>query len=227
MKKYAIIDLDDTLLDFTRGENEGVTRLLQKYGVTDVQRGLATYVKINQDVWHQIELGADRAPLLDTRFARAFGAMGVTVDGPAVEKQYKSMLDHNYYTLPGAITFLTELTRAGVTVIAGTNGTKSIQLTRLAGSQLTRFFDSIFISEDVGYDKPDERFFAPIFTQYPTMTAGNTVMVGDSLHSDILGATNAHLDSVWFNPRHAVKSVDYHPTYEADSYASLKHVLLA
>ena len=227
MKKFAIIDLDDTLLDFTRGENEGVTQLLQENGVTDIQRGLATYVQINQRIWHQIELGADRKPLLDRRFTQAFGALGVTVDGLALEKQYKAMLDHNYYTLPGATAFLTNLQRAGVTVIAGTNGTKSIQLNRLRGSRLTAYFDSVFISEDVGFDKPDKRFFAPIFAQYPTMSAANTVMIGDSLHSDVLGATNAHLDSIWFNPRHATGSADYHPTHEADSFAVLENLLLA
>jgi len=227
MKKYAIIDLDDTLLDFTRGENEGVTQLLKKYGVTDVQRGLATYVQINRNVWHQIELGADRGPLLNTRFTQAFDAMGVAVDGIALEKQYKSMLDHNYYTLPGATALLTALNHAGVTVIAGTNGTKSIQLNRLSGAHLADYFDSIFISEDVGYDKPDARFFAPIFKQYPAMSAANTVMVGDSLHSDILGATNAHLDSIWFNPRHTAASAMYRPTHEVDSFTALKQLLLA
>ncbi|WP_341779077.1 YjjG family noncanonical pyrimidine nucleotidase [Levilactobacillus sp. HBUAS70063] len=227
MKKYAIIDLDDTLLDFTRGENEGVTQLLRENGITDVQRGLATYVQINRNIWHQIELGADRKPLLDRRFTQAFGALGVTVDGLALEKQYKSMLDHNYYTLPGAAAFLANLKRAGVTVIAGTNGTKSIQLNRLRGSHLTTYFDNVFISEDVGFDKPDKRFFTPIFAQYPTMSAANTVMIGDSLHSDILGATNAHLDSIWFNPRHVAGSADYRPTHEVDSFTALEQLLLA
>lgn len=227
MKKYAIIDLDDTLLDFTRGENEGVTQLLRENGVTDIQRGLATYVQINRNIWHQIELGADRAPLLNARFTQAFNELGVTVDGLALEKQYKAMLDHNYYTLPGAAELLADLKHAGVTVIAGTNGTKSIQLNRLRGSNLAPYFDSIFISEDVGFDKPDQRFFAPIFNHYPTMSAANTVMIGDSLHSDILGATNAHLNSVWFNPHHQAGTAAYQPTYEVDSFTALKQLLLA
>jgi len=227
MKKYAIFDLDDTLLDFTRGETEGVTAIFNQYGVTDVAAAMTTYLTINHDIWHRIEQGAARGPLLDTRFARTFATLGMQVDGVALEAEYKGMLNHNYYTLPGATAFLTGLAQAGVTLIAGTNGTKSVQESRLAGSRITRFFDDVFISEDVGYDKPDSRFFAPIFTAYPTLTSANALMIGDSLRSDIQGATNAGLANVWFNPHHTPNSAALQPTYEVDSYAALTKLVLA
>ena len=227
MKKYAIFDLDDTLLDFTRGETEGVTAILNQYGAPDVSAAMDTYLTINHGIWQRIEQGADRGPLLDTRFARTFAAFGMTVDGPAIEAQYKSMLNHNYYTLPGATAFLTQLAQAGVTLIAGTNGTKSVQESRLAGSGIAAFFDQIYISEDVGYDKPDQRFFAPIKAAYPAMTATNTLMVGDSLRSDIQGAINAGLANVWFNPHHTANPAACRPTFEADSYAGLTQLILA
>lgn len=227
MKKYAIFDLDDTLLDFTRGETEGVTSILKTHGAPDVQAALQTYLGINHTIWQQIEQGADRGPLLDTRFAKTFATLGMSVDGVALEAQYKGMLNHNYYILPGATALLDQLTQAGVTIIAGTNGTKSVQESRLVGSHLTHYFDNVFISEDVGYDKPDQRFFAPIFTQYPAMTSENTLMVGDSLRSDILGAINAGLDNVWFNPHHVANTATYQPTYETATYPDLAQILLA
>ncbi|WP_204120641.1 MULTISPECIES: YjjG family noncanonical pyrimidine nucleotidase [Levilactobacillus] len=226
MKKYAIFDLDDTLLDFTRGETEGVTAILNQYGAPDVPAAMNTYLTINHGIWQRIEQGADRGPLLDTRFARTFAAFGMIVDGPAIEAQYKSMLNHNYYTLPGATVLLTQLAQAGVTLIAGTNGTKSVQESRLAGSGIATFFDQIYISEDVGYDKPDQRFFAPIKAAYPAMTATNTLMVGDSLRSDIQGAINAGLANVWFNPHHTANPAAFRPTFEVDSYAGLTPLIL-
>ena len=69
MLKYVIFDLDDTLLDFSRGEHEGILNLLKKYGITDLQHGLQVYQAHNHWVWSQIEHGADPEPLLNQRFA--------------------------------------------------------------------------------------------------------------------------------------------------------------
>lgn len=227
MKKYAIFDLDDTLLDFSRGETEGITKIFQENGVTDIAPLMQTYLTINHDIWHQIEQGADRGPLLDTRFARTFATVGLTVDSIALEREYKAMLAHNYYTLPGASDLLSHLKQAGLTIIVATNGTKSVQESRLAGAGITPFFDQIFISEDVGYDKPDQRFFAPIFQAYPALTRANSLMIGDSLRSDILGARNAGLDNVWYNPRHTTNTSAVVPTYEAHAFTDLAQFLLA
>lgn len=227
MKKYAIFDLDDTLLDFARGEQEGVSAILNQYGAPDIPAAITTYLALNRQIWQAIEHGADRGPLLDTRFAKTFAHFDIQVDGVALEAQYKERLKHNYYTLPGATALLTDLTQAGVTLIAGTNGTKSVQESRLAGSGIAHFFDTIFISEDIGYDKPDQRFFTPILTAYPQMSSQNTLMIGDSLRSDILGANNAGLASVWFNPQHLTNHASYGPTYEVASYDELTRLLLA
>jgi len=227
VKKYAIFDLDDTLLDFTRGEVENITQLLHQYGVQDVQRGLATYTQVNLQVWGQIEQGAERAPLLEQRFTQTFARLGVVVDGATIAAQYSQLLDHNYYTLAGAAPFLRRLKQAGVHLIVGTNGVKTTQLHRLAGSGLTPYFDQVVISDDVGYAKPDERFFQPIFDQHPALNKANTLMIGDRLQSDVLGALHANLDNVWFNPRHQLNHEAYRPTYEVDGFAPLQKLLLA
>jgi len=226
-KQYAIFDLDDTLLDFTRGEAESITKLLKQCGITDIQRGLETYTRVNLQVWQQIEQGAAREPLLEQRFTQAFNKLGVTVNGAALEQQYSQMLDHNYYTLQGAPQLLRQLQQAGVHLIVGTNGVKSTQLNRLTGAGLTSYFEQVVISEDVGYAKPDERFFTPIFRQHPALTKANTLMIGDRLQSDILGARHADLDNVWFNPHHRVNQEGYQPTYEVDDFDGLKQLLLA
>ncbi|KRO04182.1 HAD superfamily hydrolase [Levilactobacillus paucivorans] len=226
MKKYVILDLDDTLLDFTRGEIEGVTTLLTEHGVTDTVHGLQVYQTINTAVWQQIEQGAPREPLLNTRFTKAFGALGISVDGVTLERRYHAMLDHNFYVLPGAQDFLDTLQKGQLTLIVGTNGTKTIQLNRLEGSGIAGYFDRLFISQDLGVDKPDPAFFNAIFAAYPDMTTANTIMVGDHLASDIQGALNSHLDSIWYNPHHDTNSEDIQPTYEVDSYAAAEHLLL-
>lgn len=225
MRKYIILDLDDTLLDFTRGEIEGVTTLLTEQGVTDIAHGLQVYQAINTTVWQQIEQGAPRESLLNTRFAKAFGALGIQVDGVALERRYHAMLDHNFYVLPGARDFLNTLQNRQFTLIAGTNGTKTIQLNRLEGSGIAGYFDRFFISQDLGVDKPDPAFFAAIFATYPDMTSDNTIMIGDHLASDIQGALNSHLDSIWYNPHHDANPAGILPTYEVASYTAAEQLL--
>jgi len=226
VKKYAIFDLDDTLLDFTRGEIEGITAILKKYGAPDVRRGFDTYVHLNRDIWQRIEQGAPRQPLLDQRFALTFDALGITVDGVALEAEYNDHLNHNFYTLPGARDLLIQLKTAGVHLLVGTNGTKHTQLSRLTGSEIGEFFDAVYISQDIGFNKPDPRFFAPIFAEHPDLTADNTLMVGDRLQSDILGANNVALPSIWFNPQHTANPGSYLPTFEAANLTTVAQLIL-
>lgn len=226
MLKYVIFDLDDTLLDFTRGEHEGLTYLLKKYGVTDLQQGLTVYQTHNHWVWGQIEQGADPQPLLNQRFAIVFKQLGLTVNGPELQREYNTILAHNFYTIPGATALLTDLKSAGLKLLVGTNGVKATQLSRIQGAGLAPYFQQIFISADIGVAKPDPRFFEAIFKQNPAMTHENTVMVGDNLVSDINGALQAQLKSIWFNPQHRVNTQPYQPTETVANYHQLERLLL-
>ena len=227
MRQFAIFDLDDTLLDFTRGEKEGITAILKKYGVTDLEHGLQVYLAHNHDVWHQIEQGADRDALLNSRFQIVFARLGITVDGVALQQEYLNLVAHNFYTVPGAADLLAHLQQAGVHLIVGTNGTKATQMNRVIGAHLDQYFDQVYISESVGYPKPDARFFETIFSHNPDMTTTNTVMVGDSLQSDILGAQHADLDSIWYNPKNLPLSTDLHPIANVDNFEAIQNLILA
>lgn len=113
MIKYAIFDLDDTLLDFKRGEREGLTKIMTKYGVSDLKQGFDTYTKINHQVWEAIEQGQARDTLLNTRFSKAFDLLGIKVDGATVEAEYRNSLDTNFYKLQGVDELLSDLKAAG------------------------------------------------------------------------------------------------------------------
>ncbi|EFL94771.1 HAD superfamily hydrolase [Pediococcus acidilactici] len=226
MLKYAIFDLDDTLLDFKKGERIKATEVLRKYGVQDLTTGLATYTKINQQVWEAIEQGAPRDQVLKTRFSKTFAALGVDGDGVAAEREYRQRLATSYYQFEGAQALLRDLKSAGIRLMVGTNGVKKTQLSRLAGSKLDQYFIDCFISEDVGYAKPDERFFAPIKHKYADMSFQNTAMVGDRLQSDILGANQAGFKSIWYNPQQIAVDAPIKPTAVAHSYDQLRELML-
>ncbi|MBP5845048.1 HAD hydrolase-like protein, partial [Lactiplantibacillus plantarum] len=76
------------------------------------------------------------------------------------------------------------------------------------------------------YAKPNPHFFSAIHDQYPDMNATNTVMIGDSLRSDIAGAATAHLPSIWYNPQHVHNDTTIAPTYTVDNFKQLQKLLL-
>lgn len=226
MFKYIIFDLDDTLLDFDRGESEGIHQILKQYGVNDVEQGFQAYLSVNKHVWEQIEAGKPSQNLLDTRFELAFNKFGIKVDGKKIERQYRNILNHNFYTLDGAEDLLQDLKSAGLVLLVGTNGFKKTQLDRLEGSGLNKYFDHCFISDDIGFNKPDRRFFTPIFKQYHDLSTANTIMIGDSLKSDILGSNRAGLKNIWFNPKRIVNNSNFRPTFEVHNYQGIEDILI-
>ncbi|CAJ1229525.1 YjjG family noncanonical pyrimidine nucleotidase [Lactiplantibacillus xiangfangensis] len=225
--KYVIFDLDDTLLDFQAAEQASLTTILTRYHVPDLAVAKRIYLAHNQQVWQQIEHGANRDQLLDQRFKIVFAKLGITVDGPKVQHQYNDLLGQGFQVLPGVAPMLTKLRAAGLVLLIGTNGVQDTQIKRLVGSGLANQFDHVFISETVGFAKPDRRFFDAIFAMYPDLSPKNTVMVGDSLASDIAGAANVGLPSIWFNPHHLANLSDVHPTATVTNFDQLQQLLLS
>lgn len=228
-KVNIIFDLDDTILDFKKGAQEGLENILKQYPVPDVRfdEWLKVFNVVNRDVWREIEAGGSPKEWLDTRFSTTYEQFNVKQDGVLLESAYRSLLDENFYLIEGAEVLLNHLKEQGYTLIAGTNGQSSTQRKRLKGTGLDQIFDEVIISDEVGVAKPDPRFFKKLFNQSKEITPENTVMIGDSLRSDIQGAINAGITSVWFNPLKLDNQTNIKPDYEVDSYDALEQLLTA
>lgn len=87
-------------------------------------------------------------------------------------------------------------------------------------------FPFLFISEELGYQKPQREFFDEVLREMSIPDPGRAVVVGDSLAADILGAINAGLDSIWYNPGALPGHPDAAPTYEAHSYEQVASLIL-
>lgn len=226
-KKILIFDLDDTLLDFKAGEIKGLKKVFTRFAQADLNyhEWLTTYHNVNQLVWKKIEQGMAAKPLLDTRFSDTFSAFGQRIDGKEAEAYYRLQLDQNDAMIPGAKALIHTLKEAGYLLIAGTNGKTSTQYQRLAATTLDRYFDHIVISDEIGIAKPHPDFFAHIFKLLPEYERSAYVMIGDSLRSDILGAQQAMIDSIWFNPTHAENHSAIMPTFTVSTLAELATLL--
>ncbi len=200
--KYDIIlfDADGTLLDFHRSEKEAVAQALRDLGICPTEEMLQVYSQINDGLWKQLERGEiERSVLLYHRFDILFERYGIEADAKKMADLYMRTLTTKGYTLEGARELCERLRDVSRLYIV-TNGTESIQRGRFAVCGLESYFGEIFISQVIGYDKPSEKFFEHVAERIPDFSKERTLIVGDSLSSDILGGIRFGLDTCWFNP---------------------------
>jgi len=88
---------------------------------------------------------------------------------------------------------------------------------------IKRFLD-IFISQEIGFNKPAPEYFAGCFAKIPDFDPAKAMIVGDSLSSDILGGKNAGIATCWINPRHK-SAGDIVPDYEIEDLTQLENLL--
>ena len=111
------------------------------------------------------------------------------------------------------------------TVIAVTNGTKAAQTKKLMRSGLDRIFNAVFISEDVGYQKPNAEYFKTVFRKTSIADKKQVLLIGDSLTSDMKDGEIAGIDTCWYNPKHSTNTQKIPVTYEIDNLSRIMEIL--
>ena len=106
-----------------------------------------------------------------------------------------------------------------------TNGTLSIQKGRIKSAGMRPYFKDIFISEEIGYDKPGKAYFDYCFSRISNFHRENTVIIGDSLTSDILGGKNAGIRTVWYNPHGSENASEIQSDYQVGELAEIENLL--
>lgn len=222
----VLFDADGTLLDFSRSEDEAVRATMLFAGVQPDDEKVATYSRINDGLWKMLERGEiEKSVLLYRRFelfCEHYGYGGV--DARAMAREYMEQLSQRGYMLDGASALLEDL-YGKVRMYIVTNGVDFIQRRRYAHSGLDKYFDGLFISGELGFEKPDRRYFEAVESAIPDFDASSTIVVGDSLTSDIKGAVNYSLDSCWYNPGGKINGSAVIPTYTVRDFDGVYRVI--
>ncbi len=219
-----LLDADETIFDFIRAEHDSLKAVLTARGLPHSEEILLRYHEINAALWHAFErreITKDR--LRVQRFEELFAMFGFPkeTDPDAISTTYLAQLGESDYLLPGADAFLYALKNGGYDLALITNGVARTQLRRLQKSGLAPLFSHVFVSESVGAQKPLPAFFDAVLNAIDETDKSKVLVIGDSLGSDIQGAVNAGLDSVWFNPHKAPNTRALPVTFEAQSYAQI------
>jgi len=217
MIRTILFDLDDTLLDFKRAEAEALEKALRQMGLTPTPHVISRYSIINQQQWQLLEDKVlTRDEVLVRRFDLLFQEFSLTADAEKTQRLYHALLAEGAYYLPGAEELLQALYEK-YDLYAVSNGTAAVQDPRIEKTGIGRYFKDIFISERVGVDKPDVRFFDRCFARIPGFKKEEAVIIGDSLTSDIRGGNNAGIRTCWFNPHHMPQKPGVHVDNEVDA----------
>ena len=225
MYSTLLFDLDHTLLDSDASEIAAYEHTMGSLGIDDHDRHFDRYVEINQQMWRAVEAGTMRPD--DVRFRRFeqfTDELGVDADPVAMAEAFVWGLGAHGELYDGARELLDALAgRVRMAIV--TNGLSEVQRARIERLDLTRYFDAVIISSEVGVTKPRREIFDLAFERLGSPDAATALMIGDSLSSDIRGGRDFGIATCWYNPRGLVAGPDDTFTHEIRSLDELLALL--
>ena len=141
-----------------------------------------------------------------------------------ISDKYQECLSETAFYEEEALDVILALYQA-VELFIVSNGNTNTQKSRIMRAGLSQYFKGIFISEEIGFHKPQKEFFEKCFQNIKGFSRGNALIIGDSLSSDILGGINADVHTCWYNPRAIEKYLDIHPDYEITRMSKILEIV--
>lgn len=221
MANYTILfwDLDDTLLDFKKCERNALLKSFAKYGRSVGDDVVSLYSKINESYWKRLELGeVTRQELLVGRFRTLFETLMIQdLDPVQFRLTYNEELSASAFLFEDAWEVVAACKDLGLRQYVVTNGVADTQKSRMHLSKLEKLMDGLFISEEIGAEKPSAAFFHKVFETLGEVDPRQVLLIGDSLSSDMKGGKNAGIATCWYNPKKKPEDREIPVTYEIRS----------
>ncbi len=224
--RTILMDADGTLLDFARSEHEALADTLTQFDLPTNEIIHKGYSEANAEQWLLLEKKqVTRSELRVNRFRNFCAKFGFERDPSAMADFYENSLAQKSFLLDDAEKICKILSQACDLYIV-TNGFRRIQNGRFNTSPLPVYFRDCFISEEIGVEKPDPRFFERVAEHIPGFNKKTTLIVGDSLSSDIAGGISFGIDTCWFNPTQKEAPLSVCPTYTISELSQLQSIIL-
>lgn len=223
---FLLADADNTLFDFPAGERIALRQTLAAFSLPSGEAALATYHRINETLWRQLERGEiTQGRLCVQRFTELLAALGESRDAAVIAESFVEALGRQALMLPDAEQAMRRWS-ARVPIAIVTNGIASVQRSRIARSPVAPLVRALIISEEVGAAKPDRRMADAALLALGCPDPRQALLLGDSLEADIAAAINAGVDSCWFNPAGSPNPTALRPTHTVTSLNQVDELLL-
>ena len=193
-----LFDADGTLYDFKATEDISLRKVFENYGIEYSTENLRIYHEKNSRLWELYEKGQVKQDVIKwKRFSDLFSALDLDYDGHEAGELYTDLLAENGIMIDGAVALLDKLYGKHKLYII-TNGIAKTQHGRIDGTDTRKYYERIYISTEMGVQKPDKAFFDIVLSE-SGLDKKRSIVIGDSEKSDIKGALNAGLKSIFIS----------------------------
>lgn len=229
MIKVILWDIDGTLLNFKEAEKNAIRKCFESLNLGECSDlMLDDYSNINKNYWESLERGEiTKEKILVKRFEDFFRKYGLpTKKAIPFNDEYQIRLGDTICFNDNAYELVKELkVKAGIKQYAVTNGTYVAQEKKLRLSGLGELFDGVFISDKMGVEKPGKGFFDIVFKEIGKYSCDETMIVGDSLTSDIAGGNNVGIICCWYNQNNITCNWDIRIDYEINNLNQIRDII--
>lgn len=225
MKKTILLDLDNTIIDFNECARHSIMDIFQDLGFHYDENVFDTFITENVKIWKRLELGEiDKIYLRANRWNIILGKLGIDYDGTIIEERFENGVAKGAYPVEYAYELLQYLyNKYDIYVVS--NGFRFVQESRVKIGKFDKYFKELFLSEDIGIQKPDIRFFDYCYEKLGSPPKEELILIGDSLSADIKGGNNFGIDTIWFNKNNDPAPSDIIPTYTVEKLLHIKDIL--
>ena len=224
MRKYktVLLDADNTLFDFNKAEKHAITETFANFNITCDDKLSSLYHEVNDKYWKMLERKeVTKEQLATYRFKEIFDLYGFNIDPLLFNDTYKKNLAKQSFLLPNAEEIVKYLYDLKLKLIISSNGSSTIQHSRINNSTLKDYIFDVYTSQEAGFTKPSKEFFDKLFNKF-NIERESTILIGDSPTADIKGGVIYNIDTIYFNPS-GEKCLD--ATYSIKSLLDIKKII--
>ena len=225
MKKIVLLDLDNTIIDFNECARHSIINIFSELGFEYSEKVFKTFIYENVKIWKMLEKGEiTKADLRANRWNIILEKLGIEYDGTIIEEKFENGVAQGAYAVEGAYELLGYLYPKYELYIVS-NGFRFVQESRLKIGDFRKYFKDIFLSEDIGIQKPAKEFFDYCFEKLEHPKKDEVLLIGDSLSADIIGGLNYGIECIWFNKNGDELPENIKPTYIVDKLCDIEKIL--
>ena len=198
---WLLFDADETLFDFRKSEARALKQTLEQANLPFRPEFTSQFAIFNEQVWREMERGEiTRAELLVKRFHLFFEATHLNGEAHTVSPLFLQHLALSADLFEGAEEVIRTLKTQHQLAIV-TNGMRQVQRSRLENSAIHDCFEKIFISDEIGADKPTRAYFDKVYKEIGQPAKETVLIIGDNLTTDIKGGLDYGFHACWYNPK--------------------------
>ncbi|MBO7377635.1 MAG: YjjG family noncanonical pyrimidine nucleotidase [Clostridia bacterium] len=221
MYDFILTDVDDTLLDFGAAERYALKKTHEINGISFDAEDFLLYKGINLGLWEKFESGEmDMDEVRLKRFVLYFKARGINADAYEFHVRYDEALSEDSTLMDENAAKTLEFLKSRAKIFALSNGVERIQIKRLSSAGLIKYFDGLFISEKIGYRKPEKEFFDYVATHIDGFDKTKALMIGDSVSTD-LPAVKFGLKTCMILPKEKIISSPLSPDFRVEKFSDI------